>query len=132
MSEQNMLQPVANESSLGRIQIAPEVIEIIASIAATEIEGVTSMRGSFAADVAEKLGKKNLGKGVKVELQDDSITIDVYVYLRYGINIPNVASAVQTNVRTALHTMTGLEATEVNVHVVGVQFEQPKQELIEE
>ncbi|MGL4521982.1 MAG: Asp23/Gls24 family envelope stress response protein [Bacilli bacterium] len=131
MTEQNVSQSVSNETTLGKIEIAPEVIEIIASIASTEIEGVTAMRGSFAGDVAEKLGKKNLGKGVRVELTEESIILEVYVYLHYGVNIPEVANNVQQNVRNALYTMTGLEATEVNVHVVGVQFDAPKSETVE-
>lgn len=114
-------------TDLGKIEIAPEVIEVIAGIAATEINGVAAMRGNFAAGVVERLGKKNHGKGVRVELAEDKVIIDLYVVVKFGIAIPKVASEMQDNVRQALMNMTGLEVSEVNIHVVGVEFESEKQ-----
>lgn len=119
---------MGQESSLGKVEIAPEVIEVIAGIASTEVEGVAAMRGNFAAGVVEKLGKKNHGKGVKVELTDDGIIVDIFVVMNFGVSIPLVAQKIQDNIRQALLTMTGLELKEVNVHVVGVTFDTPKQE----
>lgn len=127
MSE-HVLEMENGHNSLGRVEIAPEVIEVIAGIAASEIEGVAQMRGNFAAGVVEKLGKKNHGKGVKVDLTDRGIIIDIYCVMNFGVSIPTVSQKIQENVRQALLTMTGLETTEVNVHVVGVQFETPKVE----
>ncbi|WP_416827174.1 Asp23/Gls24 family envelope stress response protein [Ectobacillus polymachus] len=120
---------MGQESSLGKVEIAPEVIEVIAGIASTEVEGVAAMRGNFAAGVVEKLGKKNHGKGVKVELTDDGIIVDIFVVMNFGVSIPLVAQKIQDNVRQALLTMTGLELKEVNVHVVGVTFDTPKPEV---
>ncbi|MEH7124469.1 Asp23/Gls24 family envelope stress response protein [Bacillus sp. JJ1532] len=114
-------------SGLGKIEIAPEVIEVIAGIAASEVEGVAQMRGNFATGVVERLGKKNHGKGVKVELSEDGIKVDVYCSMVFGISIPNVAQKIQDNIRQALLNMTALEAQEVNVHVVGIVFENQKQ-----
>ncbi|WP_260631156.1 Asp23/Gls24 family envelope stress response protein [Bacillus sp. S/N-304-OC-R1] len=114
-------------SGLGKIEIAPEVIEVIAGIAASEVEGVAQMRGNFATGVVERLGKKNHGKGVKVELAEDGIKVDVYCSMVFGISIPNVAQKIQDNIRQALLNMTALEAQEVNVHVVGIVFENQKQ-----
>ena len=68
MSENNILEMNAGNNNLGKVEIAPEVIEVIAGIAASEVEGVAQMRGNFASGVVERLGKKNHGKGVKVEL----------------------------------------------------------------
>ncbi|MBY6035551.1 Asp23/Gls24 family envelope stress response protein [Fictibacillus nanhaiensis] len=110
-------------SELGKVEISPEVIEVIASIAASDVEGVASMRGSFASGVVERLGKKTHGKGVKVELSEGGISIDVYVSMKYGVAIPDVAQKIQDHIRQALLDMTALEATDINVFVVGVQFE---------
>jgi uncharacterized alkaline shock family protein YloU len=126
---ENMLD-MGQETTLGKVEIAPEVIEVIAGIASTEVEGVAAMRGNFAAGVVEKLGKKNHGKGVKVELTNDGILVDVYVLMYFGVSIPTVAQKIQDNIRQALLTMTGLELKEVNVHVVGVTFDAPKTEPI--
>ena len=87
-----------------------------------EVEGVAAMRGNFATDVVEKLGKKNHGKGVKVELANEDIIVDLYVVMYFGVAIPVVAQKIQDNIRQALFTMTGLEP-KVNVHIVGVTFE---------
>ncbi|UII54801.1 Asp23/Gls24 family envelope stress response protein [Cytobacillus spongiae] len=128
MSENNILQMNQGNSGLGKVEIAPEVIEVIAGIASSEVEGVAQMRGNFASGVVERLGKKNHGKGVKVELTEEGIKVDVYCVLKFGISIPTVAQKIQDNIRQALLNMTALEAEEVNIHVVGIQFENAKQE----
>ncbi|MFC7370448.1 Asp23/Gls24 family envelope stress response protein [Fictibacillus iocasae] len=110
-------------SGLGKVEISPEVIEVIAGIAASDVEGVASMRGNFATGVVEKFGRKSHGKGVKVELTEEGISIDVYVLMKYGISIPDVAQSIQDSIRQALLNMTALEANDINVFVVGVQFE---------
>ncbi|MBU5594802.1 Asp23/Gls24 family envelope stress response protein [Amphibacillus sp. MSJ-3] len=129
MSEQNILN-VSEDASLGKVEIAPVVIEVIAGIATTEIKGVYSTRGNFATDVAERFGLKSHGKGIKVELTETGVAIDVFVVLDYGVTIPVVAQKVQENIRMALKTMTALDIQEINVHVVGVQME--KEELQDE
>jgi uncharacterized alkaline shock family protein YloU len=129
MSENHILEMNQENAGLGKVEIAPEVIEVIAGIAASEVEGVASMRGNFATGVVERLGKKNHGKGVKVELSEEGIKIDVYCLMKFGISIPTVAQKVQDNIRQALVNMTALEVNEVNIHVVGVQFENQKQEM---
>lgn len=129
MNENTLLEMNHENTGLGKVEIAPEVIEVIAGIAASEIEGVASMRGNFAAGVAERLGKKNHGKGVKVELSDEGIVIDVYCVMVFGISIPTVAQKIQNNIRQTLLNMTALEISEVNIHVVGVQFETKTSEV---
>ncbi|MDT9024816.1 MULTISPECIES: Asp23/Gls24 family envelope stress response protein [Rossellomorea] len=123
---QNLLQMSHGKDGLGKIEIAPEVIEVIAGIAASEVEGVSQMRGNFATGVVERLGKKNHGKGVKVELAEEGIIVDVYCIMKFGVAIPTVAQKIQDNIRQALLNMTALEADEVNVHIVGIQFENQK------
>ncbi|ELK46262.1 Asp23/Gls24 family envelope stress response protein [Halobacillus sp. ACCC02827] len=122
MSEKQLLN-VTDGSTLGNVEIAPEVIEVIAGIAVSEVAGVASMRGNFASGVAERLGKKNHGKGVKVELTEEGILIDTYVVMDYGISIPDTAQKIQDNTRQALKNMTALDISEINVHIVGVQME---------
>ncbi|RLL48116.1 Asp23/Gls24 family envelope stress response protein [Oceanobacillus piezotolerans] len=122
MSEQPLLK-VSDNSTLGKVEIAPEVIEVIAGIAATEVEGLYAMRGNFASGVVERLGKKTHSKGVKVELTDNGVTIDLFVLLHFGVSIPKVAQEIQTNIRQSLKYMTALEINEINIHVVGMHMD---------
>jgi uncharacterized alkaline shock family protein YloU len=128
MSESTILDMNQEFNGLGKVEIAPEVIEVIAGIAASEVEGVAQMRGNFASGVVEKLGKKLHNKGVKVELADEGIKVDVYCVMNFGVSIPQVAQQIQDNIRQTLINMTALVAEEINIHVVGVQFENAKQE----
>ncbi|RCW65409.1 Asp23/Gls24 family envelope stress response protein [Saliterribacillus persicus] len=122
MSDLSLLN-VGNDSSLGKVEIAPEVLEVIAGIATTEVSGVSSMRGNFATGVAERLGKKTHGKGIKVELVEDAVIIDVFIVVDYGSTIPTVAKKIQSNIRQAIINMTAISIKEINVHVVGMHLE---------
>lgn len=126
MAENQILE--MNQGGLGKIEIAPEVIEVIAGIAASEIKGVATMRGNVVSGVVERLGKKNHGKGIRVDLSDNQIIIDVYCVLNFGVSIPKVAQMMQENIRQALLNMTGLQSDEVNIHVVNVNFDVDKNE----
>jgi uncharacterized alkaline shock family protein YloU len=118
---------------MGSIQIAPEVIEIIAGLATIEVEGVAGMSGGFASGVAELLGRKNLSKGVKVEVGQKEAAVDVSIVIEYGRRIPVVASIIQNNVKQAIESMTGLNVVEVNVHIHDVMFKgQDKAEDVEQ
>ncbi len=125
MSEQPLLN--VSDDSLGKVEIAPEVIEVITGLAASEIDGLYAMRGNFASGVAERFGKKAHSKGVKVELTENGIVIDLYVILQFGVSIPHVAQLLQTNIRQTLKNMTALEIDEINVHVVGIQMDYPEE-----
>ncbi|WP_404452972.1 Asp23/Gls24 family envelope stress response protein [Virgibacillus necropolis] len=122
MSEQPLLN-VSEDTSLGTVEIAPEVIEIITGISASEVDGISSMRGNFASGVVERFGKKSHSKGVKVDLTETGILIDLFVVLDFGVSIPQVAQELQTNIRQTLKSMTALEIAEINVHVVGIQMD---------
>ena len=121
---------VKKETGLGTIRVADEVVSIIAGLATTEDEGVAGMSGGIAGGIAEILGRKNFSKGVKVEVGEKEAAVDLYIIVKYGIRIPEVALAAQENVKRAIETMTGLSVVEVNVHVQGVGFpeEEPKPE----
>lgn len=113
---------------LSNIKIADEVVAIIAGIAATEVPGVAGMAGGIVGGISERLGLKNLQKGVKVEVGNREAALDLFVVVQYGSRIPEVAQKVQEEVRQAVESMTGLEVVEVNVHVQGVAFEQDREE----
>ncbi|WP_373243586.1 Asp23/Gls24 family envelope stress response protein [Megamonas funiformis] len=109
-------------NALGTIRIADEVVSIIAGLAATEVEGVAGMSGGIAGGIAEILGRKNFSKGVKVEVGEKEAAIDLYIIVKYGVRIPDIALNVQEAVKAAIENMTGLSTVEVNVHVQGVGF----------
>lgn len=111
-------------NDVGSIRIADEVVGIIAGLAATEVPGVAGMSAGLVGGIAEMLGKKNLAKGVKVEVGEREAAVDLYVIVEYGVRIPDVALTVQENVKRAIESMTGLDVVEVNVHVQGVGFGQ--------
>lgn len=109
-------------TDIGEIQIAPEVIEIIAGLATVEVTGVAGMSGGFVGGIAELLGRKNLSKGVKVEVGQREAAVDVSIIVEYGNRIPEVATEVQRNVKRSIEQMTGLSVVEVNVHIHDVIF----------
>ena len=113
------------EIALGNntIKIADDVVAVIAGVAVSEIQGVANMAGGFAGGISEVLsGKKNLAKGIKVEVGEKETKIDVNIIVEYGTRIPDVAYEIQTKVKKAVETMTGLKVIEVNVHVQGVNI----------
>ncbi|HOA80012.1 MAG TPA: Asp23/Gls24 family envelope stress response protein [Defluviitaleaceae bacterium] len=131
MDERNV-SSVSDINQIGQIQIADEVIAIIAGLAATEVEGIAGMAGTFTGGIAEILGKKNLSKGVKVEVGESEVSIDLFLVIKFGVKIPDVALAVQKKVKNAIETMTGLSVIEINLHITGVHFEKNKAENIKQ
>lgn len=110
-------------SSIGTVQIADDVVAMIASLAATEIEGVSAMVGNITNELMSKVGMKSLTKGVKVDILENVVTIDLSVILEYGYNIPETCRKVQDKVKTAIETMTGLTVSDVNIRISGVKME---------
>ena len=103
------------------IQISNDVIAVIAGVAVSEVQGVSSMAGGFAGGISEVLsGKKNLAKGIKVDKEENKVKIDVNIIVEYGTRIPDIAFELQNRVKTSVENMTGLKVEEVNVHVQGV------------
>ena len=113
------------EGFLGKISIADEVIATIAGTAAMEIEGAAFMSSGNISDIAERLGKKNFSKGVKLEVNEKGVLVDLSLFIKSGYKIPEVSSKVQERVKTAVETMTGLEVLEVNVNIAGLSVEKP-------
>ncbi len=136
MDEQNTNNEDVNdkvEVSSENIQIADDVVAVIAGKAVSEVAGVAGMAGGFAGGITEVLsGKKNLSKGIKVEIGEKEAKIDINIIVEYGVRIPDVAFEIQNRVKRAVETMTGLNVSSVNVHVQGVKTTEEKEEGEEE
>ncbi|KYH35693.1 alkaline shock protein 23 [Clostridium tepidiprofundi DSM 19306] len=129
-----MDENVINNSEIGIVKISDDVVSVIARIAADEINGVVGMSSNAVVGFSQMFSsKKNLSKGVKVNVKDDGAEIDLYVVVQYGMKIHEVCAKVQSNVKKAVETMTGLNVLAVNVYVQNVELpKQPKQEETEE
>ena len=112
-----------SESDQGSVRISEDVIASIAAIAASETEGVGNLYSGIGTNVAEFLGKKSLGRGVKVEFHSDLVEVEVSLLAQYGFNICEVCKNVQSAVRSSIRSMTGMRTSAVNVNVGGVSFE---------
>lgn len=117
---------IYENASIGEVQIADEVVAIIAGLAATEVEGVTAMNGNISKELVGKLGKKNLSKGVKVFVEEDTVSVDIALTIGYGYGVPETAKLVQEKVKQAIESMTGLKVEQVNVRIAGVSIEKTK------
>ena len=125
MSEENRsTHKLYEKEKIGEVQIADEVVAIIAGQAATEVEGVDSMAGNITNELVGKLGMKNLSKGVKVDVTEEHVSVDLSLNIRYGYSIPSVSEQVQEKVSTAIENMTGLTVLEVNVKIAGVNMDE--------
>lgn len=114
------------EDNLGEVHVADEVVAIIAGLAATEVEGVASMAGNITNELVSKLGMKNLSKGVKVEVAEKTVSVEVALNISYGYFIPEVSEKVQEKVKSAIETMTGLSVAIVNVRIATVDMKNTK------
>ncbi len=114
---------VKESGVLGDIQIADEVIAIIAGLAATEVDGVAKMYGNITNELVSKLGMKNLSKGVKVSVSPEDVKVDLSLEVKYGYSVMEVSKKVQEKVKQAIETMTGLEVSMVRVRIAGVAIE---------
>lgn len=110
------------DGKLSEVKIADEVVAMIAGLAATEVEGVDSMAGNITNELVGKLGMKNLSKGVKVEVSEEHVSVDLSLNMKYGYSLPAVSEKVQERVQTAIETMTGLTVLEVNIKIAGVNM----------
>ena len=117
---------IYDDQSIGKVQIADEVVAIIAGLAATEVEGVASMAGNITNELVGKLGMKNLSKGVKVDVLENVVCVNLNLNLEYGYSIPETCRKVQDKVKTAIENMTGLQVSDVNISIASVEMEQTK------
>ena len=106
----------------GEVKIADEVVAIIAGLATTEVEGVSSMAGNITNEIVSRLGMKSLSKGIQVEVSDNEVMVDVAFNIAYGYSIPDVSTKVQEKVKTTIESMTGLEVAKINVRIASVDM----------
>ncbi len=122
-SEKNHVLP----TDMGTVKIADEVVAVVSGLAAMEVDGVSAMSGGLVGGIAEVLGRRQLSKGVKVEVGTEETSIDIFIIVKYGARIPDVAWGIQENVKKAVENMTGLRVVQVNVHVQGINFPQKEE-----
>lgn len=126
MDEPERTSPSPHDGT-GAVKISDEVIAAVAGVAATAVEGVSCMSGGLVGDISERLGKKSLAKGVKVDASSKGVTLDLHLIVSYGCRIPEVAAAVQAAVKKAVEYSTGLAVKAVNIHVQGVSFKSERE-----
>lgn len=123
MDKENKVNHSYKVEDIGQVQIADEVIAVIAGLASTEVEGVAKMSGNITNEIVSKLGMKNLSRGVKVEIMGEEVEVKLSLVLRYGVSIPGTSREVQEKVKNAIETMTGLTVTNVNIRIAGIQMD---------
>ena len=121
--ESRELHTLHTVDSLGEVEIDDQVIAMIAGIAATEVDGVAPMAGNITQEMISMLGVKNLSKGAKVEVFDESVSISLALNLKYGYAIPKTSAKVQDKVKTAVENMTGMNVIDVNVRIAGITID---------
>ncbi len=124
VKEEGTVYSIQNNTSLGEVKIADEVVAIIAALAATEVDGVASMAGNITNDIISRMGKKKLSRGVKVDVLEGVVTVSLALNMKYDFSIVDVTSKVQDRVKSAIENMTGLEVADVNIRVAGVEMEE--------
>lgn len=121
MSENRKTLSIKSDE-LGEVKVADEVLAIVAGLAATEVEGVSSMAGNITNEIVSKLGMKNLSKGIFVEVMEEEIKVDVALNIAYGYAIPEISAKVQEKVKTSVENMTGLTVAVVNIRIASVDM----------
>ena len=129
MAADNEITRELNEVQGGRITFAPDVIATIASLAAAEVEGVEGMAGGVVEGITGMLNnKKSMTKGVKVEVNEEQVTVEINVIIKYGYKLHEVCANIQSGTKNAIETMTGLTVSAVNVFVSSISFEKAKKQ----
>lgn len=132
MTEESTVAINDTKGTLGEIEVAPQVIEVISGIAANKVDGVYAMQGKMTSGVSELFGRVDHKKGVHLTSDEEGLKVDIYCYLVYGVSVPKVALEIQEKVREQLLQMTDITLAEVNVHIVGIVPEKTElQELLD-
>lgn len=124
--DENQTGYTLENGNMGQVQIADEVVAIIAGLAATEVEGVASMAGNITNELVSKLGKKSLAKGIRVKVEDGIVNVNVALNIAYGYSVPKTCKKVQEKVKAAIENMTGLEVEKVDIQIANVSISKEK------
>lgn len=124
--DENQTGYTLENGNMGQVQIADEVVAIIAGLAATEVEGVASMAGNITNELVSKLGKKSLSKGIRVKVEDGIVNVNVTLNIAYGYSVPKTCKKVQEKVKAAIENMTGLEVEKVDIQIANVSISKEK------
>ena len=124
--DENQTGYTLENGNMGQVQIADEVVTIIAGLAATEVDGVASMAGNITNELVSKLGKKSLSKGIRVKVEDGIVNVNVALNIAYGYSVPKTCKKVQEKVKAAIENMTGLEVEKVDIQIANVSISKEK------
>ena len=124
--DENQTGYTLENGNMGQVQIADEVVAIIAGLAATEVEVVASMAGNITNELVSKLGKKSLSKGIRVKVEDGIVNVNVALNIAYGYSVPKTCKKVQEKVKAAIENMTGLEVEKVDIQIANVSISKEK------
>lgn len=124
--DENQTGYTLENGNMGQVQIADEVVAIIAGLAATEVEGVASMAGNITNELVSKLGKKSLSKGIRVKVEDGIVNVNVALNIAYGYSVPKTCKKVQEKVKAAIENMIGLEVEKVDIQIANVSISKEK------
>ena len=124
--DENQTGYTLENGNMGQVQIADEVVAIIAGLASTEVEGVASMAGNITNELVSKLGKKSLSKGIRVKVEDGIVNVNVALNIAYGYSVPKTCKKVQEKVKAAIENMTGLEVEKVDIQIANVSISKEK------
>ncbi len=122
-AEERKTHLVYEKDENGEVIIADEVVAIIAGIAATEVEGVDSMSGGWSGAIISRMGIRDLSRGVKIEIDGESVSVALNLTVKYGYPIPKVSEKVQEKVSRAIENMTGLSVKNVDIRIAGLVTE---------
>ena len=111
---------------IGSVKIADDVVAMIAALAATEVEGVAALSGNMTNEFLSRVGVRNAAKGTRVEVIQKKVKVDLAITIEYGFNIPATCQRVQTKVKNAVENMTGLEVSDVNIRIAGVNMQKDR------
>ena len=119
---------LCGDDDQGVVQIADEVVMMIAALATAEVAGVSTIGGILPGELTGRVNKKYLRRGVRVEVLEGNVSVGVAITVEYGINIPTLCAKVQTKVKNALENMTGLTCSDVNVRIVAMDMKKDKKD----
>ena len=130
VEQEIVLTKALHDTEEDSVRISPEVIGIVAGIAASDVSGIAGMSAGLVGGIAEKLGRKDLSKGIKVHQEEEKVKLDINIIVEYGVRIPEVTQILKDSVRQSVEDTTGLKVTSINIHVQGIHL--PREEKKEE